>query len=73
MQRTLSELSLLPENEVRQIVEKEPLLVTQNGEPQFVAQSLDAFDAMVGRLRQLEAQSRRPAPGRRGNLILLRP
>jgi len=55
------------------IVEKEPLLVTQNGEPRFVAQSLDSFESMVRRLRHLEASSRRPLSDRRGKVIFLRP
>jgi prevent-host-death family protein len=69
MQRTLSELFSLPEGELLQIVEKEPLLVTQNGEPRFVAQSLESFESMVRRLRELEALPRR-GPGK---VILLRP
>ena len=72
MQKPLSELSSLPEAELVRLFEREPLLVTRNGEPQFVAQSLDSFESMVRRLRQLEsasAQSQR----RRGTLILLRP
>jgi hypothetical protein len=43
--------------------------VTQNGEPRFVAQSLESFEAMVRRLRELEAVPRR-GPGK---VILLRP
>lgn len=73
MQKALSELVSLSEAELNQIFEREPLLITQNGEPHFVAQSLDAFESMVRRLRQLETASRRQLPDRRGNLILLRP
>jgi len=69
MQKALSELAGLPENELNQLVEREPLLVTRNGEPQFVAQSLDAFDSMVRRLRELEATSK-PAKKHLGKLIL---
>lgn len=72
MQKALTELVSLPHSELIRLFEREPLLVTQNGEPQFVAQSLDAFDAMVRRIRQLEANSSH-APNRRGKLILLRP
>jgi prevent-host-death family protein len=73
MQKTLSELASLPDGELLHIVEKEPLLVTKNGEPHFVAQSLDSFESMVRRLRQLEALLRRPAPDQRGKVMLLRP
>ena len=72
MQKPLSELSSLPEGELVRLFEREPLLVTQNGEPQFVAQSLDSFESMVRRLRQLESISAR-AQRRGGKLILLRP
>ena len=73
MQKSLSELSSLPDGELLRAVEKEPLLVTQNGEPRFVAQSLDSFESMVRRLRRLEAPNRRPPSDRRGKLIILRP
>ena len=69
MQKALSELVSLPEAELNQLVQREPLLVTCNGEPQFVAQSLDAFESMVRRLRELEAASR-PAKKKLGKLIL---
>ena len=70
MQKALSELASLPETELNRLFEREPLLVTQNGEPQFVAQSLDAFDAMVRRLRELEQAD---TPKRNlGKLFLLR-
>lgn len=55
MQKPLSELISLPEADLIRLVEREPLLVTQNGEPHFVAQSLTAYEAMVRRLRELEA------------------
>ena len=72
MQKPLSELSSLPEAELVRLFEREPLLVTQNGEPQFVAQSLDSFESMVRRLRQLELTTTE-VQKRRGKLILLRP
>ena len=72
MQKPLSELSSLPEAELVRLFEREPLLVTQNGEPQFVAQSLDSFESMVRRLRQLESTAT-AVQKRRGKLILLRP
>jgi PHD/YefM family antitoxin component YafN of YafNO toxin-antitoxin module len=71
MQKALSDLASLPEAELVRIFEREPLLVTHNGEPRFVAQSLESFDAMVRRLRQLEEE--KPAPKTPGKLILLRP
>ena len=72
MQKALSELSALPEAELVRLFEREPLLVTQNGEPQFVAQSLDSFEYMVRRLRQFESTTTE-VQKRRGKLILLRP
>ena len=72
MQKPLSELSSLPEAELVRLFEREPLLVTQNGEPQFVAQSLDSFEFMVRRLRQLESTTT-AVQKRRGKRILLRP
>lgn len=70
MQKALSELVELPEAELNRLVEREPLLVTSNGEPKFVAQSLDAFEGMVRRLRELEAASK--PPRRPAKLILLK-
>lgn len=70
MQKALSELLTLPEAELVRLFEHDPVLVTQDGEPKFVAQSLDSFEAMVRRLRQLEANSERQS--RPGKLVLLR-
>ena len=66
MQKSLSELSALPEQELSELIDgmRQPLLVTQNGEPRFVAQSLDEFDSMVRRIRALEAE-RGPVSNRR--------
>lgn len=58
MQKALSELIELPEAELDRLVEEQPLLVTRGGEFKFVAQSLDAFESMVRRIRELEAASR---------------
>jgi prevent-host-death family protein len=69
MQKALSELASLPESELNRLVEHEPVLITQNGEPKFVAQSPDAFDSMVRRLRELEAASTQ-TKRRLGKLIL---
>jgi len=54
MQKPLSELASLQPDELNQLVERAPVLVTQDGEPHFVAQSLQAFEHMVRRLRALE-------------------
>jgi PHD/YefM family antitoxin component YafN of YafNO toxin-antitoxin module len=72
MQKPLSELLSLPEAEVRQLVEHEPLLVTHNGEPHLVAQSLNSFESMVRRLRELEAASTRQSTRRLAKIIPLR-
>lgn len=56
MQKSLTELMSLPQDEVARLIQHldEPLLITSNGEPQFVAQSLSVFESMVRRLRALE-------------------
>lgn len=59
MQKSLSEFVSLPEAELARIIEHGPLLVTQDEEPRFVAQSIDAFERMVRRLRELESVSKR--------------
>jgi prevent-host-death family protein len=84
MQKSLSELSALPEDELSSLIDGagQPVLVTQNGEPRFVAQSLDDFDLMMRKLRALETaakdhrQRRRDLkgdPSKRGIVIPLRP
>ena len=80
MQKSLSELVSLSNDELSGLIAgiNLPLRVTQHGEPQFVAQSLPAFEEMVRRLRFLEAERKRDAlakdrPPRRGQLIPLRP
>lgn len=40
MQKSLSEFVSLPKADLVQLIEREPLLITTDGEPQFVAQSL---------------------------------
>ena len=59
MQKSLSELTSLPPDELSRLIDQlnEPLLVTNDGEPQFVAQSLTAFETMVRRLRLLERKN----------------
>lgn len=58
MQKSLSELTALAPDELSTLMDRldQPLLVTCDGEPRFVAQSLDSFDAMVRRLRSLESK-----------------
>jgi PHD/YefM family antitoxin component YafN of YafNO toxin-antitoxin module len=86
MQKTLAELFSLPETEVLRLVEREPLLITQGGEPRFVAQSLTAFESMVRRIRVLETERHRQIktprlssspptgePSKRGKVVPLRP
>ena len=73
MQKSLSDLVDLPEAELARIIDHEPLLVTQHGEPRFVAQSLESFEAMVRRLRQLESAAKQSTGRRPGRVILLRP
>jgi PHD/YefM family antitoxin component YafN of YafNO toxin-antitoxin module len=65
MQKSLSELTSLPPSELSEFMDQlnEPLLVTNDGEPQFVAQSLAGFEAMVRRLRALESGRGRTALG----------
>jgi hypothetical protein len=65
MQKSLSELAALLPEDVADLVQhmNEPLLVTHNGEPRFVAQSLQAFESMVRRLQTLEAAQRNSSPG----------
>jgi PHD/YefM family antitoxin component YafN of YafNO toxin-antitoxin module len=60
MQKSFSENTSLAPDELSAFIEqmKEPLLVTNLGQPQFVAQSLSAFETMVRRLRILERQQR---------------
>lgn len=72
MQKSLAELITLPTRALIAFVEDldEPLLVTQDQEPQFVVQSLTCFERMVRRLRLLEAkQGMTVQPRGRNNII----
>ncbi len=62
MQKSLSDLTSLSPEELTFLLEQigERLLVTNDGQPQFVAQSLTGFEAMIRRLRTLE-RNQRPA------------
>jgi len=59
MKKSLSEFASLPPAELMRMVSDGPLLITHNEEPRFVAQSIDAFEAMVRRLRALETARKR--------------
>jgi PHD/YefM family antitoxin component YafN of YafNO toxin-antitoxin module len=78
MQKALSELSALSGDQLLELL-VEPLLVTRHGEPSFVAQSLDSYEAMVRRIRTLEAGTRQSCSAisnslsRPGKVIPLRP
>lgn len=72
MQKSLSEFVTLPETELSRIMEQGPVLVTQDEEPRFVAQSIDAFERMVRRLRELESVSKRRGSLRPAQVIPLR-
>jgi len=59
MQRSLAQLTSLSPKELASFAADvgEPFLITDNdGEPRLVAQTMDAFEAMVRRLRALEAR-----------------
>jgi len=60
MQKSLSELTSLSPEELTVLMDhvNEPLLVTSDGQPRFVAQSLSGFEDMIRRLRSLERQNR---------------
>jgi len=64
MQKSLSELTSLSSEELTVLMDQvnEPLLVTCDGQPRFVAQSLAGFEAMIRRLRALERENRTRAP-----------
>jgi len=59
MLKSLSEFQRLSAPELRQMVEHGPVLITEHEEPKFVAQSVEAFESMVRRLRRLEQVSQR--------------
>jgi len=79
MQKSLSELSALSQHELSAFIDglEMPLLVTDQGEPRFVIQRLEAFENGVRRLRALEALHRTLASetercSSRGKLFSLR-
>ena len=67
MLKSLSEFQVLTGGELSRIVEHGPVLITDQEEPRFVAQSIDDYEAMVRRLRSLERAS-----GRRRTLQVVR-
>lgn len=72
MQKALSEFVSLSAADIRRLTQAGPLLITNQDEPQFVAQSLESFEEMVRRLRALESKRSRP-PRQLGKVIQLRP
>lgn len=72
MQKSLREFVSLPEAEQVRMIERGPVLLTQNEEPKFVAQPIDQFEAMVRRLRELESAAARQ-PRHLAIVIPLRP
>jgi len=72
MLKSFSEFVSLPATELIQIFQNGPLLVTLEDEPQFVAQSLDDYESMVRKLRELEAVTRRDRI-RRARVVPIRP
>ena len=57
MLRSLSEFQSLTGTELDRIFEHGPILITDDEEPCFVAQSIEDFEAMVRRLRRFEQAS----------------
>ena len=72
MQKSIVEFLSLAPADVIQLLGNGPLLVTQDEEPRFVAQSVEAFETMVRRLRELESSNRRDS-SRRARVIPIRP
>ena len=73
MLKSLEDFRTLPEAELAAIMDGGPVLITQDDEPKFVAQSVEDFEMMVQRLRELEAISRRRSSLRCVQVIPLRP
>jgi PHD/YefM family antitoxin component YafN of YafNO toxin-antitoxin module len=73
MLKSLPEFQTLTGTELSRIVEHGPVLITDQEQPKFVAQSVEAFETMVRRLRNLEQSSKRRQSIRSAKVILLRP
>lgn len=71
MLKSLSEFQSLTGVELADIVEQGPLLVTYQEEPRFVAQSVEEYEAMVKRIRQLESIRKKRADLRLARVIPL--
>jgi hypothetical protein len=67
MQKSFSEFTSLAPDELSAFIEqlKEPLLITNQGRPQFIAQTLTDFEDMVRRLRTLECEKHKNEVGRK--------
>ena len=59
MLKSLTDFRALPEAELAELIDGGPILITQDDEPRFVAQSIADFEKMVHRLRRLEVISMR--------------
>jgi hypothetical protein len=59
MLKSLSEFQTLTGGELSRITEDGPVLITDQEEPRFVAQSVEDFEGMVRRLRRFEQTSTR--------------
>ena len=59
MLKSLSEFRRLSDAELIRAIECGPLVLTENEEPRFVTQTIDSFEAMVRRLRELESSSKK--------------
>jgi hypothetical protein len=71
MQKPIADFFSLAPADVIQLLGSGPLLVTHDEEPRFVAQSVEAFETMVRRLRELESANRRDGL-RRARVIPIR-
>jgi hypothetical protein len=72
MLQSLPEFQSLSRTELARMVELGPILITDGDEPRFVAQSIEAFESMVRRLRRLERVSTRRKLMSTGQIVPLR-
>ncbi len=66
MLKSLSEIAALPEDELLSMLSerREPVLITHNGEPRFVAQTVEQYETLIRKLRQLEAKTKPHSPAK---------
>jgi hypothetical protein len=72
MLKSLSEFQSLTRTELARMVELGPVVITDSEEPRFVAQSIEAFENTVRRLRQFERATWRRQQIRSGQVIPFR-